>query len=112
MNHIGFSKGTLKPLRAASRPHGLTTEQAAEIERLRQETSPTLRPVSPGIEQMLHEIFPVLDHGFVRVVDYMGDDNSIVQAARVSYGRGTKKAQDDKNLINYLLRHHGAEPSP
>ena len=53
---------------------------------------------------------PVLDHGFVRVIDYMGDDAAIVQAARVSYGKGTKKVNEDAGLINYLLRHRHTTP--
>ena len=53
---------------------------------------------------MLYEALPVLDHGFVRVIDYMGDDAAIVQAARVSYGRGTRQVSDDRGLINYLMR--------
>ncbi|WP_180574104.1 FAD-dependent thymidylate synthase [Agrobacterium vitis] len=89
---------------------GLTTEQAAEIESIRSAPSSTLRPVSPGLEDILHKSFPVLDHGIVRVVDYMGDDSAIVQAARVSYGRGTKRTQEDSGLIRYLLRHHHTTP--
>lgn len=89
---------------------GLTTEQAAEIESIRSTPSSTLRPVSPGLEEILHKSFRVLDHGIVRVVDYMGDDSAIVQAARVSYGRGTKRIQEDNGLIRYLLRHHHTTP--
>ena len=63
----------------------------------------TGRPVAPNLERILERPFPVLDHGFIRVVDYMGDDSAIVQAARVS--RGTKKASEDRALIYYLLRH-------
>jgi thymidylate synthase (FAD) len=59
---------------------------------------------------MLFEPIPVLDHGFVRVVDYMGDDSSVVQAARVSYGRGTRKISEDSALIRYLLRHRHTTP--
>ncbi|MGB0905005.1 MAG: FAD-dependent thymidylate synthase, partial [Mangrovicoccus sp.] len=58
----------------------------------------------------LYTLHPVLDHGFVRVVDYMGDDAAIVQAARVSYGAGTKKARDDAGLIRYLMRHWHSTP--
>jgi thymidylate synthase (FAD) len=54
--------------------------------------------------------YNVLDHGFIRVVDTMGDDNAIVQAARVSYGQGTKTKQDDESLINYLMRHYHSTP--
>ena len=53
---------------------------------------------------------PVLDHGFVGLVDHMGSDNAIVQAARVSYGAGTKQVQDDRNLIRYLMRHEHTTP--
>ncbi|WP_027053692.1 FAD-dependent thymidylate synthase [Mesorhizobium erdmanii] len=88
----------------------LTTEHAAEIDTLRSQSSNTLRPVSLGLEQILHKAFPVLDHGVIRVVDYMGDDAAIVQAARVSYGRGTKRVQEDAGLINYLLRHWHTTP--
>jgi thymidylate synthase (FAD) len=58
----------------------------------------------------LGERFAVLDDGFVRVVDYMGSDASVVQAARVSYGSGTKKTSEDRNLIRYLMRHHHTTP--
>jgi thymidylate synthase (FAD) len=88
----------------------ITAEQAQEIEALRATPGATLRPVSEGIEALLYKPLPVLDHGFVRVVDYMGDDASVVQAARVSYGRGTKKVQEDRGLINYLLRHWHTTP--
>ena len=70
----------------------LSPEQDAEIEELRAHPQPTLRAVSPGMEQHLYEAKPVLDHGFVRVIDYMGDDAAICQAARVSYGKGTKSS--------------------
>lgn len=70
----------------------------------------TLRTISPGLESILHLPFQVLDHGFVRVIDYMGDDASIVQAARVSYGKGTKKTREDKSLINYLLHNQHTTP--
>ena len=68
------------------------------------------RPVSPELDEILGQRFPVLDDGFVRVVDYMGADESIVQAARVSYGRGTKKVHEDRGLIRYLLRHRHTTP--
>lgn len=71
---------------------------------------PTLRPVSPGMEKHLQVEKRVLDHGFIRVVDYMGDDSAVVQAARVSYGRGTKKVNEDQGLINYLMRHAHTTP--
>ena len=88
----------------------LTPEQQADIEALRDQSAPTRRVVSPGLEAILYEPIPVLDHGFVRVVDYMGDDSSIVQAARVSYGRGTKKVSDDRGLIRYLMREWHSTP--
>jgi thymidylate synthase (FAD) len=88
----------------------LTPEQQAEIDLLREGVAPTLRAVAPGIEARLHAAVPVLDHGFVRVVDYMGDDAAIVQAARVSYGRGTRAARDDRGLIRYLMRHWHSTP--
>ncbi|WP_210527108.1 FAD-dependent thymidylate synthase [Rubellimicrobium arenae] len=88
----------------------LTPEQEAEIAALRDAPRPTLRPVADGMEKHLHLVHPVLDHGFVRVVDYMGDDSSIVQAARVSYGRGTKSVQNDEGLIRYLMRHWHSTP--
>lgn len=88
----------------------LTDEQKAEIAEVRAAAQPTRRAVAPGLEARLHEAVPVLDHGFVRVVDYMGDDGAIVQAARVSYGRGTKAARDDRGLIRYLMRHWHSTP--
>jgi thymidylate synthase (FAD) len=68
------------------------------------------RPRVEGIDQILGHAFPVLDDGFVRVVDYMGSDSSIVQAARVSYGAGTKKVSEDRGLIRYLMRHRHSTP--
>jgi thymidylate synthase (FAD) len=88
----------------------LTQEQKDEIEALRAQSAPTRRAVSPGLEAILYEPIPLLDHGFVRVVDYMGDDAAIVQAARVSYGRGTRKVSDDRGLIRYLMRHYHSTP--
>jgi thymidylate synthase (FAD) len=88
----------------------LTPEQQAEIEAQRAECRKTRRVVAQGIEDRLYEAVPVLDHGFVRVVDYMGDDNAIVQAARVSYGQGTRHARDDAGLIRYLMRHWHSTP--
>jgi len=88
----------------------LTADQQAEIESLRNQNNTTRRAVSPALEQVLYEAIPVLDHGFVRVIDYMGDDAAVVQAARVSYGRGTKQAQNDAGLINYLMRHRHTTP--
>lgn len=71
---------------------------------------PTKRPVSAGAEKWLGEVIPVLDHGFVYLVDYMGGDQSIEQAARVSYGSGTRNVNDTTNLIRYLLRHQHTTP--
>ncbi|MEO0831148.1 MAG: FAD-dependent thymidylate synthase, partial [Pseudomonadota bacterium] len=76
----------------------------------RGQTVPTRRAVSPGMEERLYTAAPVLDHGFVRVIDYMGDDNAIVQAARVSYGAGTKQVSNDAGLIRYLMRHWHSTP--
>jgi len=88
----------------------LTPEQIAEIEALRANTQPTLRAVSQGMEAHLYKAYDVLDHGFVRVIDYMGDDAAICQAARVSYGTGTKSVQNDAGLIRYLMRHWHSTP--
>ena len=88
----------------------LTPEQQEEIDQLRLNPQPTLRAVAPGIENHLYKVQPVLDHGFVRVVDYMGDDAAICQAARVSYGKGTKSVQNDVGLIRYLMRHWHSTP--
>ncbi len=88
----------------------LTADQQSEIDRLRTENQPTRRPVAPALEEILYQALPVLDHGFVRVIDYMGDDNAVVQAARVSYGKGTKKVSEDKGLIHYLMRHRHSTP--
>lgn len=88
----------------------LDKTQAAQVAELTEDIKQTLRPVSPALEEILYQPLPVLDHGFVRVVDYMGDDSSIVQAARVSYGKGTKKTSQDQGLINYLLRHRHNTP--
>jgi thymidylate synthase (FAD) len=87
----------------------LTLEQKAEIEQAGP-ASPTRRATAPGLESRLGHAIPVLDHGFIRVVDYMGDDAAIVQAARVSYGAGTKTARDDAGLIRYLMRHWHSTP--
>ena len=88
----------------------LTPEQQAQIDEQRQSPRPTLRTVADGIERHLYTAYPVLDHGFVRVIDYMGDDAAICQAARVSYGRGTKSVQNDEGLIRYLMRHWHSTP--
>ncbi|SFM41311.1 FAD-dependent thymidylate synthase [Shimia aestuarii] len=88
----------------------LTSEQKAEIDALRANPNQTLRTVSDGMEKHLYSAIPVLDHGFVRVIDYMGDDAAICQAARVSYGKGTKSVQNDEGLIRYLMRHWHSTP--
>ncbi|MDF0598704.1 FAD-dependent thymidylate synthase [Psychromarinibacter halotolerans] len=88
----------------------LTPEQQAEIDAQRATPRPTLRAVSEGMEAHLYKASEVLDHGFVRVIDYMGDDNAIVQAARVSYGAGTKHVSNDEGLIRYLMRHWHSTP--
>jgi thymidylate synthase (FAD) len=88
----------------------LTDEQSAEIAAARAEHRETLRPTVPALEAMLFTPMPVLDHGFVRVVDYMGDDAAVVQAARVSYGRGTRRVSEDEGLIRYLMRHWHSTP--
>jgi thymidylate synthase (FAD) len=88
----------------------LSQAQEQEIQELKAQTEPTRRDTSPGLEEVLYEAFPVLDHGFVRVIDYMGNDSAIVQAARVSYGKGTKQRNEDRGLIHYLLRHAHTTP--
>jgi thymidylate synthase (FAD) len=88
----------------------LTPEQQEEIDQLRSNPQLTLRAVAPGMEDHLYRAKPVLDHGFVRVIDYMGDDAAICQAARVSYGKGTKSVQNDAGLIRYLMRHWHSTP--
>ncbi|WP_017998139.1 FAD-dependent thymidylate synthase [Paracoccus sp. N5] len=88
----------------------LTPEQQAEIDELRATPRPTLRAVAEGMERHLYQAHPVLDHGLVRVIDYMGDDSAITQAARVSYGRGTKSVSNDEGLIRYLMRHWHSTP--
>lgn len=88
----------------------LTHEQQAEIESERATPRQTLRAVSQGMEARLYTAHPVLDHGFVRVIDYMGDDAAICQAARVSYGKGTRSVQNDEGLIRYLMRHWHSTP--
>ena len=90
--------------------NSLSPDQQAEIDALRNTPQPTLRVVAPGLEKHLYTATPVLDHGFVRVIDYMGDDAAICQAARVSYGKGTKSVQGDEGLIRYLMRHWHSTP--
>jgi len=88
----------------------LTEDQAAEVEEQRAQSHQTGRATVPALEEILYQPLPVLDHGFVRVIDYMGDDAAIVQAARVSYGKGTKQVRQDSGLINYLMRHRHSTP--
>ena len=88
----------------------LTKEQAQEIKDQQLQENKTKRVTAPELETILYEAIPVLDHGFIRVVDYMGDDSSVVQAARVSYGKGTKKVSTDAGLIKYLMRHWHSTP--
>lgn len=88
----------------------LNAEQAAEIQEVREQVSRTRRATVLALEEILYQPVPVLDKGFVRVVDYMGDDAAIVQAARVSYGKGTRQLRGDAGLINYLLRHRHTTP--
>jgi thymidylate synthase (FAD) len=71
---------------------------------------PIVRAAVPALDEILGQPIRVLDEGFVRVVDYMGDDSAIVQAARVSYGKGTKKVHEDRALIRYLVRHDHTTP--
>lgn len=88
----------------------LTEDQAAQIAAARAQSAATARPTVPALEALLYEAIPLLDHGFVRVIDYMGDDAAIVQAARVSYGRGTRRVSEDAGLIRYLMRHRHSTP--
>jgi thymidylate synthase (FAD) len=88
----------------------LTEQQAAEIAASRAQRAETSRPTVPALEALLFQPLPLLDHGFVRVIDYMGDDAAIVQAARVSYGRGTRRVSEDAGLIRYLMRHRHSTP--
>jgi thymidylate synthase (FAD) len=88
----------------------LTPEQQQEIDAARAAEGRTRRPTVPALEAILFQPIPVLDHGFIRVVDYMGDDAAIVQAARVSYGRGTRATNEDRALIRYLMRHRHSTP--
>ena len=88
----------------------LTKDQVSEIKNQQSQSNSTKRVTSPDLEKILYEALPALDHGFVRVIDYMGDDTSIVQSARVSYGKGTKKVSTDSGLIKYLMRHWHSTP--
>ncbi|HUC62198.1 MAG TPA: FAD-dependent thymidylate synthase [Alphaproteobacteria bacterium] len=88
----------------------LSRDQQDEIDAQRAGSAPTRRATVPALEEILYQALPVLDHGFVRVIDYMGDDGAVVQAARVSYGKGTRKVSEDRGLINYLMRHRHTTP--
>ena len=89
----------------------LTKEQQEDIKNQQAQSNNTKRVIAPELENILYDAIPALDHGFVRVVDYMGDDDtSIVQAARVSYGKGTKQVSTDAGLIKYLMRHWHSTP--
>ncbi|OUW11295.1 MAG: thymidylate synthase (FAD) [Candidatus Pelagibacter sp. TMED166] len=88
----------------------LTKEQINEIKEQQSQESSTKRVTAPDLEKILYEAIPILDHGFIRVVDYMGNDSSVVQSARVSYGKGTKKVSTDSGLIKYLMRHWHSTP--
>lgn len=88
----------------------ISEAQRADITQVRAASNQTRRPTVPALEEVLFEPLQVLDHGFVRVIDYMGDDNAIVQAARVSYGRGTTHPSDDRSLIRYLVRMRHSSP--
>ena len=88
----------------------LTTDQKKEILDQQSQQTTTKRVTAPELEKILYQAIPVLDHGFIRVVDYMGNDTSIVQSARVSYGKGTKKVSTDSGLIKYLMRHWHSTP--
>ena len=88
----------------------ISEEDKKSVEEEKKKSFTTKRATVGDLENSLFTIYPVLDHGLVRVIDYMGDDDAIVQAARVSYGAGTKKAQDDNSLIRYLMRHWHSTP--
>ena len=88
----------------------LNDAQQTEIGDARHRRETTLRPTVAALEEVLFEPHPLLDHGFIRVIDYMGDDGAVLQAARVSYGRGTKRVNEDKALIHYLMRHWHTTP--
>ncbi len=102
--------GTGRPQVGADEVTPVTPAQQQEIEELRAASFTTRRATVPALEEILYQPLPVLDHGFIRVIDYMGDDAAVVQAARVSYGKGTKQSRDDAGLINYLMRHSHTSP--
>ena len=88
----------------------MKNKESNEIKSLRSKVKKTLRVTSPSLESVLYKPFKVLDSGFIRVIDYMGDDSAIVQSARVSYGEGTKKVSNDKGLIRYLMKNWHTTP--
>jgi thymidylate synthase (FAD) len=88
----------------------IKSEEKVEIEAARAQSATTRRATVPALEEILFTPLTVLDHGFVRVIDYMGDDAAVVQAARVSYGKGTKRVNEDRGLIQYLMRHRHTTP--
>ena len=88
----------------SDQPHPETPDAASR------ETATTFRPVAEGMEGHVNVYHPVLDHGFIAVKDYMGDDLSILQMARMSYGKGTKGVSDDRALLRYLMRHMHTSP--
>lgn len=88
----------------------LTEAQQQEVQEARSGLSMTRRPTCSGLEEIMFQFIPVLDRGFIRVVDYMGDDAAVVQGARVSYGKGTRQVSGDRALIRYLMRHRHTTP--
>ena len=87
-----------------------TSRQQAEVEAQRAQRRETARATVSALEEILYTPIRMLDHGFLRVIDYMGDDGAVVQAARVSYGRGTRQISDDRGLIRYLMRNRHTSP--
>ena len=88
----------------------MKNKELNEIKNLRSKEKKTLRVTSSSLESILYKPFKVLDSGFIRVIDYMGDDTAIVQSARVSYGEGTKKVSNDRGLIRYLMKNWHTTP--
>lgn len=106
---VGFD--TLLSYHPSRRPVvKLTPEEQAALDEARTQQHTTRRPTVPALEERMFTPIPCLDHGFVRLVDYMGDDAAIVQAARVSYGKGTKTVRNDRGLIRYLMRNRHSTP--
>jgi thymidylate synthase (FAD) len=88
----------------------LKKEISDTADSMRSDKKQTSRHTSENLENILYHPFEILDHGFLRVIDYLGTQDSIVQAARVSYGKGTKKVSDDRALIRYLIKHRHTSP--